>query len=78
METLSVDCDTEIIAWTVNSPNDEKQGRIHAVSLGDHVMLIIVSGCVLGVKQYGSSLYCILPSSVLQYIAILQFMTRLC
>ena len=23
----------------------------------------------LGVKQYGSSLYCILPSSVLQYIA---------
>ena len=33
---------------------------------------------VLGVKQYGSSPYCILPSSVLQYIAILQYMTRLC
>ena len=28
--------------------------------------------CMLGVKQYGSSPYCILPSSVLQY------MTRLC
>ena len=27
----------------------------------------------LGVKQYGSSPYCILPSSVLQYIAILQY-----
>ena len=33
---------------------------------------------VLGVKQYGSSPYCILPSSVLQYIAILQYMTRRC
>ena len=33
---------------------------------------------VLGVKQYGSSPYCILPSNVLQYIAILQYMTRLC
>ena len=33
---------------------------------------------VIGVKQYGSSPYCILPSSVLQYIAILQYMTRLC
>ena len=33
---------------------------------------------LLGVKQDGSSLYCILPSSVLQYIAILQYMTRLC
>ena len=28
---------------------------------------------VLGVKQYGSSLYCILSSSVLQYIVILQY-----
>ena len=28
---------------------------------------------VLGVKQYGSSPYCILPSSVLQYIAKLQY-----
>ena len=27
----------------------------------------------LEVKQYGSSPYCILPSSVLQYIAILQY-----
>ena len=35
-------------------------------------------GYQLGVKQYGSSLYCILPSSILQYIAILQYMTRLC
>ena len=31
---------------------------------------------VLGVKQYGSSPYCILPSSILQYIAILQYMTK--
>ena len=29
----------------------------------------------LGVKQYGSSPYCILSSSVLQYIAILQYRT---
>ena len=43
LETLSVDCDTEIISWTVNSPDYEKQGRIHAVSLGDHVMLIVSS-----------------------------------
>ena len=31
---------------------------------------------ILGVKQYGSSPYCILPSSILQYIAIMQYMTR--
>ena len=29
----------------------------------------------LGVKQYGSSPYCTLPSSVQQYIAILQYVT---
>ena len=41
-----------------------------------HVYTIVEFGqvamhLILGVKQYGSSLYCILPSSVLQYIAIL-------
>ena len=43
---------------------------------GNHIEISNV--WCLGVKQYGSSPYCILPSSVLQYIAILQYMTRLC
>ena len=30
--------------------------------------------CVLGVKQYGSMPYCVLCLSVLQYIAILQYL----
>ena len=36
----------------------------------------IPSRLLVGVNQYGSSTYYLLPSSVLQYIAILQYMTR--
>ena len=31
--------------------------------------------CVLEMQQYGSTPYCILPLSVLQYIAVLQYLT---
>ena len=35
LESLSADCDTEIITWTMNSVDDQ-QGRLQAVSLGNH------------------------------------------
>ena len=31
---------------------------------------------VLGMQQYGSLPYCVLPLSVLQYIAVLQYMIK--
>ena len=36
----------------------------------------MVCVCVLGMQQYGSLPYCILHLSVLQYIAILQYMIK--
>ena len=31
---------------------------------------------VLGMQQYGSLPYCVLPLSILQYIAVLQYMIK--
>ena len=37
---------------------------------------ICIRMCTLGMQQYGSLPYCILPLSILQYIAVLQYMIK--
>ena len=58
------------------TPNTHTHMRTH-MSVRTHTRMRMHMH-TLGVKQYGSSPYCILPSSVLQYVAILQYMTRRC
>ena len=45
---------------------------VHSINNLNHAM----QEYVLGMQQYGSLPYCVLPLNVLQYIAVLQYMIK--